>query len=133
MGSRSIQKSSMKAPAMRPVYGSPRIRPISGAATIGREIMACKTIRSRQRMPPTIDTATSFSIMAFALTVTHVLRLYTPDDIIKIDRFFPGNAPQFDLNPFPVKCGDVADVDVTQEYRWGTAKLAIFVVDVADI
>ena len=44
-------------------------------------------------MPPTIDTTTSFSIMAFALTVTHVLRLYTPDDIIKIDRFFPGNAP----------------------------------------
>jgi hypothetical protein len=59
--------------------------------------------------------------------------LHFPDDFKKIDRFFPGNAPQFDLHSGIPEAVDVMDISVAQKDGGGAAEFALLVVDVADV
>jgi hypothetical protein len=59
--------------------------------------------------------------------------LHVPDDFKKIDRLFPGNAPQFDRHSGIPEAVDVMDISVAQKDGGGAAQSALLVVDVADI
>jgi hypothetical protein len=58
---------------------------------------------------------------------------HAPDDFKKIDRFFPGNAPQFDIHSGNPEAVDVTDIGFAQKNGGGAAQLALLVVDVADV
>jgi hypothetical protein len=59
--------------------------------------------------------------------------LHFPYDFIKIDWFFPGYAPQFNLHAGILQAGDVTDIVVAQKDGRGAAKFALLIIDVADI
>jgi hypothetical protein len=58
---------------------------------------------------------------------------YVPDNFEKIDRFFPGNAPKFDLGPGIPQAGDIPDVPIAHLDGLGTTKPAFLVINIPDI
>jgi hypothetical protein len=58
---------------------------------------------------------------------------HVPDDFEKIDRFFPWDAPQFDLHPRFPQAGNIPDVPIVHLDGLGAAKPALLVIDIPDI